>query len=61
MATKPRRRRAPNPDSATWTPEDRKAINQARFNTRSRSYHADIRAITNGDAVTTTKTNETSK
>lgn len=35
MATKPRRRRAPNPDAATWTPEDRKAIQQSRFNMQS--------------------------
>jgi len=37
MATK-KRRRAPNHDAATWSPEDRKAIQQSRVNAQSSRY-----------------------
>lgn len=41
---KARRRRAPNPDAATWTPEDRQAIQQSRVNARSSRFQREAAA-----------------
>jgi len=39
---KRRARRAPSADSQTWTPEDRKAIQQSRVNTQSSRYQREV-------------------
>jgi len=41
MAMK-KRRRAPSADSLTWTPEDRKAIQQSRVNAQSSRYQREV-------------------
>ena len=53
---KRRARRAPSADSLLWTPEDRKAIQQSRINNQSRHYHADVRALSNGETLKTIET-----
>lgn len=49
MRTK--KRRAPSADWLAMTPADRQAVRQSRLNAQSSRYRADIRAITNGDAL----------
>lgn len=57
MATK-KRRRAPNPDAATWTAADRAAIQQSRVNARSSRYQHDMateKSIANASPRSSTK------